>query len=275
MRSAKCGLSFGFARRSYAFHLASPTTSSFCVLLSSSSQNRHNHSQSRPTRLFGYTKPICLHTRNASKNFEDKESRYDWLPLKEKLWPEQPPLPTDYRSYVPPAEEDEEDNWKPAEELWEPTMTREGGDSGKPFPPITPTFRPQKINAQGVAHGVGRRKKAVARVWLKRGTGQITVNHREFANYFPPWLFRSNVIAPFVATERLNEFDTEVIVKGGGVSAQSQAVQLAIARALQNYNPAFRPPLKLAGYLRGDARQVQSKKAGFHGARRKKQWSKR
>ena len=128
---------------------------------------------------------------------------------------------------------------------------------------------------EGPIQTVGRRKRAVARVRLVAGSGQIVVNGREFGEYFPNKLHQQDILTPLTLLERENQFDLKVTVNGGGPTGQAGALRLAIARALNNYNPADRTALKKAGLLTRDARAVERKKAGLHKARRAPQYSKR
>ena len=122
---------------------------------------------------------------------------------------------------------------------------------------------------------VGRRKQAIARVRLIPGSGTITVNGREFEDYFPNKLHQQDILTPLTLLEREGQFDIKANISGGGPTGQSGALRLAIARALNVYNPAERPTLKKAGLLTRDARAVERKKAGLHKARRAPQYSKR
>ena len=128
---------------------------------------------------------------------------------------------------------------------------------------------------EGPIQTVGRRKRAVARVRLVAGSGQIVVNGREFAEYFPNKLHQQDILTPLTLLDRENQFDLKVTVNGGGPTGQSGALRLAIARALNIYNPADRSTLKKAGLLTRDARAVERKKAGLHKVRRAPQYSKR
>ena len=128
---------------------------------------------------------------------------------------------------------------------------------------------------EGPIQTVGRRKRAVARVHLVAGSGQIVVNGREFGEYFPNKLHQQDILLPLTLLERENQFDLKVTVNGGGPTGQAGALRLAIARALNIYNPADRTALKKAGLLTRDARAVERKKAGLHKARRAPQYSKR
>lgn len=121
----------------------------------------------------------------------------------------------------------------------------------------------------------GRRKSAVARIYLRPGTGNIICNGREFDNYFPRATGRMQILQPFELTETLGQFDVVVNVRGGGQSGQAGAVRHGITRALLAYNPELRPVLKKAGFITRDARVVERKKAGQPGARKKFQFSKR
>ncbi len=122
---------------------------------------------------------------------------------------------------------------------------------------------------------VGRRKNAVARVYLRNGSGKVTINEREFENYFPLKEHRENILLPFVVTQTLGKYDVFANVSGGGVSGQSDAIRLGIARALEDINPDLRPLLKAEGLLKRDPRMVERKKYGQKKARKRFQFSKR
>lgn len=132
---------------------------------------------------------------------------------------------------------------------------------------------------QGVIHGryygTGKRKNAVARVYLKPGEGKVTVNGRTDEDYFPRETSRMIIRQPFVTLEQAGAFDVDAKVNGGGVSAQAEAVRHGIARALLNVADDNRSPLKKAGFLTRDARAKERKKPGQPGARKKFQYSKR
>jgi small subunit ribosomal protein S9 len=125
-------------------------------------------------------------------------------------------------------------------------------------------------------YGTGKRKTAVARVWLKMpGEGRIIVNKRDFEDYFPRETLRLMVLQPFKLTDTLGKFDVLVNVRGGGVSGQAGAIRHGISRALVAYNSDLRPILKKAGLLTRDARKKERKKYGQRGARARFQYSKR
>lgn len=124
-------------------------------------------------------------------------------------------------------------------------------------------------------YGTGRRKSAVARVFLAKGTGQIVVNGKPLDQYFARETGRMVVRQPLQVTESLESFDILVNVVGGGETGQAGAVRHGITRALIDFNAEFKPSLKSAGFVTRDAREVERKKVGFHKARRRKQFSKR
>jgi small subunit ribosomal protein S9 len=127
-------------------------------------------------------------------------------------------------------------------------------------------------------HRVGKRKESIARVYVrprKGETGVIQINHREFEDYFPRPTARMLILQPLELTETVGQFDIHVNVVGGGLSGQAGAVKHGIARALLNVDPAYRAVLKKAGHLTRDAREVERKKYGLAGARRRFQYSKR
>jgi small subunit ribosomal protein S9 len=123
--------------------------------------------------------------------------------------------------------------------------------------------------------GTGRRKTATARVFLRPGKGQITVNHRPFENYFVSESARAYVRQPLLATETAERFDVLILADGGGVSGQAGAARLGIARALIEFNAELRGKLKQLGLLTRDAREHERKKYGQKGARKRFQFSKR
>jgi small subunit ribosomal protein S9 len=133
---------------------------------------------------------------------------------------------------------------------------------------------PQSI-INGRNYGTGRRKTAIARVFLKAGEGKILINGRTPEDYFPRETSRMIMGQPFDVLEKQGQFDLEVNVRGGGTAAQAEAVRHGIARALLSVNPEYRSPLKKAGYLTRDSRKVERKKPGRPGARKRFQYSKR
>lgn len=122
---------------------------------------------------------------------------------------------------------------------------------------------------------VGRRKNAVARVYLRNGSGKVTVNEKELDKYFSLKEHQDNVLLPFVATETLGKYDVFANTAGGGITGQSDAVRLGISRALEDINPDFRVNLKSEGLLKRDPRMVERKKYGQKKARKRFQFSKR
>lgn len=124
-------------------------------------------------------------------------------------------------------------------------------------------------------NAVGRRKEAVTRVFLTRGEGAITINGKDYKNYFPLVYLQNQVEAAFKTIEAADKFDVVVNAHGGGVKGQAEAVKLGIARALLLVNPEYRPKLKAAGLLKRDPRSVERKKPGKKKARKSFQFSKR
>ena len=124
-------------------------------------------------------------------------------------------------------------------------------------------------------YGTGRRKTSTARVFLRPGNGTISVNAREFANYFPTEVLRTEIKQPLVLTETADKFDILATVAGGGIAGQAGAVRLGISRALCRYNLELRGALKKEGLLTRDARAKERKKYGLAGARKRFQFSKR
>ena len=132
-----------------------------------------------------------------------------------------------------------------------------------------------KIDKQGRAYATGRRKNAIARVWIKRGTGQISINGRDITTYFARPVLQMALQQPFETAERTGEFDVIATVVGGGLSGQAGAVRHGISRALTNFEPGLRPALKAGGFMTRDPRVVERKKYGKAKARRSFQFSKR
>ncbi len=136
-------------------------------------------------------------------------------------------------------------------------------------------LREQVLDKQGRAYATGRRKGAIARVWLKPGTGKIIVNGRDQEVYFARPTLRLVINQVFDITERRGQYDIMATVKGGGLSGQAGAVKHGISQALTRYEPALRSPVKAAGFLTRDSRVVERKKYGKAKARKSFQFSKR
>ncbi|WP_010544243.1 30S ribosomal protein S9 [Sphingomonas elodea] len=148
------------------------------------------------------------------------------------------------------------------------------GQIDAPAAPTTP-LRAQELDQYGRAYATGRRKDAVARVWLKPGTGKITINGRDQEVYFARPTLRLVINQPFGVAEREGQYDVICTVKGGGLSGQAGAVKHGISQALTKYEPVLRAPVKKAGFLTRDSRAVERKKYGKAKARRSFQFSKR
>ncbi len=146
-----------------------------------------------------------------------------------------------------------------------------------PAAPAAPTapLREKIIDAQGRAYATGRRKDAVARVWIKPGSGKVIVNGRDQDVYFARPTLRLVINQPFQVSEREGQYDVICTVKGGGLSGQAGAVKHGIAQALTRFEPALRSVVKAAGFLTRDSRVVERKKYGRAKARRSFQFSKR
>jgi small subunit ribosomal protein S9 len=152
----------------------------------------------------------------------------------------------------------------------------EGVEAAAPVNVQAPTpLRQQELDKQGRAYATGRRKDAVARVWVKPGTGKITVNGRDQETYFARPTLRLVINQPFTVTERTGQYDVVCTVKGGGLSGQAGAVKHGISQALTKYEPALRPAVKAEGFLTRDSRTVERKKYGRAKARKSFQFSKR
>ena len=146
-----------------------------------------------------------------------------------------------------------------------------------PVQPAAPTMplREQEIDGLGRAYATGRRKDAVARVWIKPGSGKVTVNGRDQEIYFARPTLRLVLNQPFTVTDRVGSYDVIATVKGGGLSGQAGAVKHGISQALTKYEPALRSAVKAEGFLTRDSRTVERKKYGKAKARKSFQFSKR
>jgi small subunit ribosomal protein S9 len=155
--------------------------------------------------------------------------------------------------------------------------TEAPAEAAAPPPPAQAEapLREQQLDKFGRAYATGRRKDAVARVWLKPGSGKILVNGREQEVYFARPTLRLVINQPFGITDRVGQYDVVATVKGGGLSGQAGAVLHGIAQALSRYEPALRTTVKRAGFLTRDSRVVERKKYGRAKARRSFQFSKR
>lgn len=131
------------------------------------------------------------------------------------------------------------------------------------------------VDKLGRAYATGKRKCAISRVWIKEGSGDVQVNKMAVGDYFTNLDTRVHLVAPFIATSTLGQFDVMATVKGGGLSAQAQAVRHGISKALQNFDPNLRTNLKACGLLTRDAREVERKKPGRAKARKSFAWVKR
>ena len=133
----------------------------------------------------------------------------------------------------------------------------------------------QKLDKEGRAYATGKRKNAIARVWVKPGSGKIVVNDKEFATYFARPVLQMILNQPIIASNRAGQYDIVATVVGGGLSGQAGAVRHGISKALTYYEPALRAVLKKGGFLTRDSRVVERKKYGKAKARRSFQFSKR
>lgn len=144
----------------------------------------------------------------------------------------------------------------------------------KPAAPETPKYV-QKLDKQGRAYATGKRKDAVARVWIKPGAGRIVINDKPVETYFARPVLRMMIQQPLVTSNRQNQYDVTCTVSGGGLSGQAGAVRHGLSKALTNFEPDLRPALKKGGFLTRDSRVVERKKYGRAKARRSFQFSKR
>ena len=157
----------------------------------------------------------------------------------------------------------------------ETLQTLEDLSSIKPAAAPQPPQYVQKLDKQGRAYATGKRKDAVARVWIKMGAGKIVINTRPVETYFARPVLRMLIQQPLVAANRQGQFDVVCTVSGGGLSGQAGAVRHGISKALMRHEPDLRPVLKSGGFLTRDSRVVERKKYGRAKARRSFQFSKR
>jgi small subunit ribosomal protein S9 len=141
--------------------------------------------------------------------------------------------------------------------------------------PVAAPKRERKVDAQGRSYSTGKRKDAIARVWIKPGSGKIVVNAREFESYFARPVLRMLIQQPLVAAARAGQYDVICTVTGGGLSGQAGAVRHGRSKALTTFEPELRSVLKKGGFLTRDSRTVERKKYGKAKARRSFQFSKR
>ena len=164
--------------------------------------------------------------------------------------------------------------------MWPAAAASAPTASASPEAPRTPSappapLREREVDAQGRSYATGRRKNAVARVWVKPGKGNMEINGKPVLTYFARPVLRMLLSQPFLVADRYQQFDIIATVTGGGLSGQAGAVRHGISRALTNYEPELRPILKKAGFLTRDPRVVERKKYGKAKARRSFQFSKR
>jgi small subunit ribosomal protein S9 len=155
------------------------------------------------------------------------------------------------------------------------TLSNLGQAVGLTTAPVAVAPVKPKLDAKGRAYATGRRKNAIARVWIKRGGGRITVNGKALDVYFARPVLRMLLQQPLVSANRATQFDVECTVVGGGLSGQAGAVRHGLARAMITFEPDLRPLLKKGGFLTRDSRAVERKKYGRAKARRSFQFSKR
>jgi small subunit ribosomal protein S9 len=162
-------------------------------------------------------------------------------------------------------------------ETGDASNTPNSAPDSAPVTPSEPAAAPveSKRDAQGRCYATGKRKDAMARIWLKPGSGQITVNGRDQKIYFARPVLRMVINQPFAAVNRADQYDVTCSVKGGGLSGQAGAVRHGISKALSFYEPDLRKVLRVGGFLTRDARVVERKKYGKRKARRSFQFSKR
>ena len=164
---------------------------------------------------------------------------------------------------------------KTLEDLKEAIEGKASANAAKAEAPAQAALPEPKLDAQGRAYATGRRKNAIARVWIKPGAGRVTVNGRDIEVYFARPVLRMIINQPFDVAQRDGQYDVVCTVTGGGLSGQAGAVRHGISRALTYFEPDLRSALKKGGFLTRDSRAVERKKYGRRKARRSFQFSKR
>ncbi len=142
-------------------------------------------------------------------------------------------------------------------------------------PEVAVALKERKVDAQGRAYATGKRKNAIARVWIKKGTGKILVNDRDARTYFGREILFNIIRFPFGATKSDNKFDVVATITGGGLSGQAGALAHGISKALVDFEPTNHKPLKVGGFLTRDSRVVERKKYGLKKARKAQTYRKR
>lgn len=207
---------------------------------------------------------------------DDEEEDPRWKQGEDETTPKEYLDPQDRRA----AEEEEERTW------WLYDGTQESRDALEAMRAkeaqkkrwmenSRPPVRVSEIDERGRAYGRGTRKTAQARVWIQPGEGEIVVNRKDFVTYFPRESDRDHILGPFIASQTCGKFDLIATVKGGGLTGQAGAIRLGLARALEKYNPDYRPPMKRHGFMTRDPRMVERKKVGRVKARKSPQWVRR
>lgn len=179
--------------------------------------------------------------------------------------PQEPEIIRYIKQKTPPGVNPFEEGFLPEDDFSDDEG--DGGGRGR--------LREPQIDAQGRSYGLGRRKSAVARVWIQPGDGTFLVNRSPLHERFPRDGHQNDILDPMYVTGAMARFDVSAMVQGGGASGQAGAVQLGLARALDNYQPSLRKTLRAAGFMTRDPRMVERKKPGQPKARKKKQWVKR
>lgn len=217
-------------------------------------------------------------------DLDQEASKFHFRPTQDRVFRETPEAPDQPPNYVPPPVGDEELQTGEYDEVDAPRLTVDTSKKGRSylnFPAVSPKVpHLRQIDADGAATGTGSRKTAFAsaRVMVATpndGTPRYRVNGRELDEYFTQWLYRDVCLQPLIVVERLDMFDVDVRVEGGGASGQCEAVRMALSNALVHFDPAWRHVLKYAHFLRRDPRYVQPKMAGRKKARKLKTWRKR
>jgi len=145
----------------------------------------------------------------------------------------------------------------------------------KTWPPGVPYPRFRVVDRYGRAYGTGKRKTAIAQVWIREGSGNIMINRKDYTQYFRDFQQRQRVTVPLVLLDKVEAFDVNCFVHGGGTTGQAEAIRHGLSKALQNWDPESRAILRPAGLLIRDSRIVERKKPGQKKARKKFQWHKR
>lgn len=267
-----CWKGQGCVFSSNASSLATPSSSSSLFAINNEGSSRFFSFSSPPSGRKSMLRIHAVSLYQADYNDDDDD---------DAQWKDEP----ESKTYLDPmdrrkAEEEEEATWwlydgtQESREALEAMRAKEA-QKKRWVANARPPVRVSEIDERGRAYGRGSRKAAQARVWVQPGVGEIVINRKDFVTYFPRETHRDHILGPFVASQTCGKFDVTAVVRGGGLTGQAGAVRLGLARALEKYNPDYRPPMKRQGFMTRDPRKVERKKVGRVKARKSPQWVRR